>query len=220
MVALTALVVVSLGYPAILVENFPYNAPPLIVNVICALGVGSLISLLAFAGLGMIYRKKQDQRKEACQTAFLQQCILYDESTGRQELEEIAQIQRNARSVQHAAWLMAALTALVVAGLYLSGVFAGEPSRERAAIHREPALRPGCGIPHQPPGFCRLGHELSQEARSAAAGKLPDGRQALGVSSGKAARHALAGHTRRNSRRQQCWDRPGCRRSQWFAMKD
>jgi hypothetical protein len=121
MVAFTALAAVSLGYPAILVENFPYNAPPLIVNVICALGVGSLISLLAFTGLGMVYRKKQDQRKEACQTAFLQQCILYDESTGRQELEEITQIQHNARSMQHAAGLMAVLTALAVAGLYYPG---------------------------------------------------------------------------------------------------
>ena len=121
MVAFAGLAGVSLGYPAILVENFPYNAPPLVVNAICALGVGSLISLLAFAGLGMVYRKKQDQRKDACQTAFLQQCILYDESTGRQELEEIAQIQRNAHSVQRAAWVMAVLTALVVAGLYYPG---------------------------------------------------------------------------------------------------
>jgi hypothetical protein len=121
MAALTALAVAGLGYPAILLQNFPYSAPHFVVNLICALGVGSLICLLAFAGLGMVYRKRQDRRKEACQTEFLQQCMLYNESIGRQELEEMTQIQRNARCVQRATWLMAVLTALVVAGLYYPG---------------------------------------------------------------------------------------------------
>jgi len=64
MVILTALVVAGLGYPAILVENFPYSAPQFIVNLICALGLASLICLLVFAGLGMAYRKKLDQQRE------------------------------------------------------------------------------------------------------------------------------------------------------------
>ena len=66
MAILTALVVAGLGYPAILVENFPYSAPQFIVNLICALGLASLICLLVFAGLGMAYRKKLDQRREEC----------------------------------------------------------------------------------------------------------------------------------------------------------
>ena len=51
-------------------------------------------------------------------TEFLRQCILYDEGAERQNLaQEIARIQRNIRSVQRAACLMAMLAALVVAAL-------------------------------------------------------------------------------------------------------
>ena len=66
MAILTALAVVALGYGTVLVENFPYNAPQFITNLICALGLGSLISLVAFLGLGMVYRRKLDQRREEC----------------------------------------------------------------------------------------------------------------------------------------------------------
>ena len=66
MAILTALAVAGLGYPAILVENFPYGAPQFIVNLVCALGLASLICLLVFAGLGMVYRRKLDQRREEC----------------------------------------------------------------------------------------------------------------------------------------------------------
>ena len=66
MAMLIALVVAGLGYEMILVDNFPYNMPQLIINLVCALGLGSLISLLAFMGLGMVYRMKLDQRREEC----------------------------------------------------------------------------------------------------------------------------------------------------------
>jgi hypothetical protein len=66
MAILTALVVAGLGYGTVLVDNFPYNAPQFIVNLIYALGLGSLISLLAFVGLGTVYRRKLDQRREEC----------------------------------------------------------------------------------------------------------------------------------------------------------
>jgi hypothetical protein len=66
MVMLTALVVAGLGYAVILADNFPYNIPQFIINIICGLGVGSLISSLAFVGLGMVYRKKLDQQREEC----------------------------------------------------------------------------------------------------------------------------------------------------------
>jgi hypothetical protein len=66
MAMVTALVVAGLGYGTVLVANFPYNAPQFIVNLIYALGLGSLISLVVFAGLGMVYRWKLDQRREEC----------------------------------------------------------------------------------------------------------------------------------------------------------
>jgi hypothetical protein len=66
MALLTALAVAGLGHAAILMENFPYGAPQFIVDLLCALGMGSLISLLAFVGLGLVYRKKLDRRREEC----------------------------------------------------------------------------------------------------------------------------------------------------------
>jgi len=105
-----------------LLENFPYSAPQFIVNLICALGVGSLINLLAFAGLGMVYRKKLNHRKRACQTEFLRRRMLDDESPALRKLqEEITRIHRNACCVQRATGLMAGLTALAVTGLYYPG---------------------------------------------------------------------------------------------------
>jgi hypothetical protein len=80
MVVLTTLAVAGLGYPAILLENFPYNAPPFIMHLIYALGVGSLISLLAFAGLGMVYRKKLDRLEEACRRMITR---LFESSLGQ-----------------------------------------------------------------------------------------------------------------------------------------
>jgi hypothetical protein len=66
MAVLTALAMAGLGYPAILLANFPYSAPQTSVNFFCILGVASLISLLAFFIIGMVYRKMLDQRREEC----------------------------------------------------------------------------------------------------------------------------------------------------------
>ena len=66
MAVLTALAVVGLGYAAFLVENFPYNIPHFVINSICAVGLASMICLVAFAGLRMVYRTKLDQRREEC----------------------------------------------------------------------------------------------------------------------------------------------------------
>ncbi|HEX7617731.1 MAG TPA: hypothetical protein VF480_03320 [Verrucomicrobiae bacterium] len=66
MAILAALVLAGLGYGTVLVDNFPHNAPQFIVNLIYALGLGALISLVVFAGLGMVYRWKLDQRREEC----------------------------------------------------------------------------------------------------------------------------------------------------------
>ncbi len=66
MAMVAALVVAGLGYGTVLVANFPYNAPQFIVNLIYAVGLGALISLVVFAGLGMGYRWKLDRRREEC----------------------------------------------------------------------------------------------------------------------------------------------------------
>jgi hypothetical protein len=66
MALLIALVVAGLAYEVTLVDNFPYNLPQLFINLVCALGIGSLISLMTFMGLGMVYRRKLDQQREEC----------------------------------------------------------------------------------------------------------------------------------------------------------
>ena len=38
MAMLTALTMAGLGYGVILVDNFPYNIPQFIINIICGLG--------------------------------------------------------------------------------------------------------------------------------------------------------------------------------------
>jgi hypothetical protein len=66
MALLTALAVAGLCYAAVLVENFPYNTPQFIFNIICALGLTCMICLVVFVGLRMVYRMKLDQRREDC----------------------------------------------------------------------------------------------------------------------------------------------------------
>ena len=57
-------------------------------------------------------------------TAFLRQCILYDDSAERHRLEEsITQLQRNGRCVRRAVGLMVLLMALATAGVCYSAVF-------------------------------------------------------------------------------------------------
>jgi hypothetical protein len=66
MAILAALAVFGLGYGVILVSNFPYNFPQFIINFFSVLVVSWLICILAFAGLGMVYRLKLDRRREEC----------------------------------------------------------------------------------------------------------------------------------------------------------
>jgi hypothetical protein len=66
MAMLTALVVAGLGYAMVLVDHFPYGVPHFISTFALGVGVGSLISLLAFLGLGRVYRMRLDQRREEC----------------------------------------------------------------------------------------------------------------------------------------------------------
>ena len=66
MAVLTALLMAGVGYEVILADNFPYNIPQFVINLICGLAMGILFSLLGFMGLGMVYRWKLNQRREEC----------------------------------------------------------------------------------------------------------------------------------------------------------
>jgi hypothetical protein len=70
MALFAALAMAGLCYAAVFVPGHPLNLSEytgrLIIKLFCALGVGSLICLLAFLGLGVIYRKELDQRREEC----------------------------------------------------------------------------------------------------------------------------------------------------------
>lgn len=63
---LIALTLACYAYGMVLMENFTHNATQFILNSICALGVGSAISLVVFLALGWLYRRKLDHRREEC----------------------------------------------------------------------------------------------------------------------------------------------------------
>jgi hypothetical protein len=70
MALLTALAAAGLCYAVVFLEDYPHNMTrlltPFIVKVFCALGVGSLICMLAFGGLRVVYRKELEQRRDDC----------------------------------------------------------------------------------------------------------------------------------------------------------
>jgi hypothetical protein len=66
MALLIALVLVSFGYSAVLMEDFLNKLPRFFITFISAVGLASLVSLLAFAGLHFIYRHKLNGRREKC----------------------------------------------------------------------------------------------------------------------------------------------------------
>ena len=57
---------VGLAYTALFQENFPYDQSGLAVTVLCDLGLASLISLVAFAILLMVYRNRLNRLREEC----------------------------------------------------------------------------------------------------------------------------------------------------------
>ena len=68
MALFTALAMAGLCYSVIFQVDYPQNmsylSSPIMSKVFCALGLGSLISLMAFLGLGAVYRKEMDQRRD------------------------------------------------------------------------------------------------------------------------------------------------------------
>ena len=66
MALLAGLAVAGLGYGMVLEENVLDQASPLILAVICAVGLGSLFCLVVFMCLGITYRNNLDQRRNEC----------------------------------------------------------------------------------------------------------------------------------------------------------
>jgi len=70
MVLLAGIAMTSLCYALLFVDRYPQNlsdfATPFVFKVISALGIGSVICLVAFLGLGVTYRKELNQRREEC----------------------------------------------------------------------------------------------------------------------------------------------------------
>ena len=66
MAVLVALAVVGLGYSAILLEDFPQNKTQLLMRIFYALGLASLVSLLAFAGFWLVCLGELSAQRERC----------------------------------------------------------------------------------------------------------------------------------------------------------
>jgi hypothetical protein len=63
------LIVLSLAiliYPVILIQNFPYNVQRFFTDMVFALLLGLLVSLIAFVVLHVIFRRKLHHQRDAC----------------------------------------------------------------------------------------------------------------------------------------------------------
>jgi len=76
MMLLAALAFAALGYLAIFLEDFPQNMPGFmgrfITQVICVVGLSSLICIPVFVGLEVVYRNELDQQREQCRRVATQ----------------------------------------------------------------------------------------------------------------------------------------------------
>jgi hypothetical protein len=69
------------------------------------------------------------------ETAFLRQCILYEDTVERHNLDaRLTQAQRDERCVRCAVWLMALLTALAIAGLCYAAVFLADFPQDKSHL--------------------------------------------------------------------------------------
>ena len=81
------------------------------------------------------------------QTAFLRQCLLYDDTAERHKLEEsLTQLQRNERCVRRAVWLMALLVALAIAGLFYSAVVPADDPKTMSQLITQFASKVFCAL--------------------------------------------------------------------------
>jgi len=70
MALVAGLALAGLGYGAVLLDDFPGRISVFtslsVIKIFCAVGIGSLICLLAFTGVGLFHRKELNQRREEC----------------------------------------------------------------------------------------------------------------------------------------------------------
>lgn len=66
MALLALLSAVGLAYGEVLVEDLPFGRARFVLKLICVFGLASLISLAAFVGILMAYRKKSNGLREEC----------------------------------------------------------------------------------------------------------------------------------------------------------
>jgi len=65
-----ALAIAGLGYGAVLLKEFPGHLSAFVslfvIKIMSALGIGSLICLVAFTGTGFVYRRELSRRRQEC----------------------------------------------------------------------------------------------------------------------------------------------------------
>jgi hypothetical protein len=71
LMAMVAMVATAgLGYGALLLDDFPSRisifTSLFVIKIFCAVGIGSLICLLAFTGVGFLHRRELSQRRDEC----------------------------------------------------------------------------------------------------------------------------------------------------------
>jgi hypothetical protein len=98
MALLTALAAAGLVYPAVLLENYLSMAPRFVINLTYAVGAGSVISLVAFACLASLYRKKLRLRKDQCRQRV---AGLFDSPLGQPDKTALRNIPASSVSVRH-----------------------------------------------------------------------------------------------------------------------
>jgi len=95
MMVLVALALSGLGYSAILVTHYPTTPSifiePFIIKVFGALSVASMACLLAFVGLGMLYRRELNHGRHECRrliAGLLQSQFGRVDATGASRVQE------------------------------------------------------------------------------------------------------------------------------------
>jgi hypothetical protein len=68
---LLAFALISLAYPAIFVQNFPYDVQPFIMNIVLAMFAGLSLSLFAFVMLAIVFYKKLHSQREECRQLLM-----------------------------------------------------------------------------------------------------------------------------------------------------
>ena len=123
------------------------------------------------------------------QTAFLRQCLLYDDTVEHHKLEQnITQLQGNERCVRRAVFVMALLVALAMAGHCYSATFLTDRRQNMSQFLTQFISKVFCvlGLGSLMPGvICGSWSGLSQGAGPAARGMPPACRDAAGVSPGQ-----------------------------------